>query len=250
MEFKDRLKKLRQEKHISQQELANAIYVSRSAIAKWENGLGIPNSTSYQSLLDYFSVSKEDLPLNEEIEAVSISKNQKIRTLSLTIIILSLVIVSIIVLTFINAFMNGYGFTSKMAVGEIWANEECIQTSEYDFYYSFIEGENIKIIDHFAVTEKKLVGYQKELNLEEHKKTVYDSNKQIFGYVYSFKGEKNYYHIFISTKIGYSDEGIKINLLNEVTIKEDVIPVLHNSYFETNFELTEFYSNNELYVVE
>lgn len=171
MEFKDRLKKLRQQKQISQQELANAIYVSRSAIAKWENGLGIPNSTSYQSLLDYFSVSKEDLPLNEKIETVSISKNQKIRTLSMTIVILSLVIISIIVLIFINAFMNGYGFTSKMAVGRIWADKEYIQTSEYDFYYSFIEGENIKIIDHFAVTEKKLVGYKKELNLEKHKKT-------------------------------------------------------------------------------
>lgn len=146
--------------------------------------------------------------------------------------------------------MNGYGFTSKMAVGRIWADKEYIQTSEYDFYYSFIEGENIKIIDHFAVTEKKLVGYKKELNLEKHKKNIYDSNKQIFGYVYSFKGEQNYYHIFISTKIGYSDEGVKINLLNEITVNENVIPLLLNSYFETTFKLTEFYSNNNLYIVE
>ena len=78
MEFKDKLKRLRQDKHISQQDLANAIYVSRSAIAKWENGLGIPNSTSYESMLDYFAVSKEDLPLNEEVEIISVPKNQKI----------------------------------------------------------------------------------------------------------------------------------------------------------------------------
>ena len=50
MEFKDRLKKLRKEKAISQQELANAIYVSRSAVAKWENGLGLPNPESMVTL--------------------------------------------------------------------------------------------------------------------------------------------------------------------------------------------------------
>lgn len=38
MEFKDKLKKLRTEKGISQQALADAIHISRSAVAKWENG--------------------------------------------------------------------------------------------------------------------------------------------------------------------------------------------------------------------
>ena len=41
--------------------------------------------------------------------------------------------------------------------------------------------------------------------------------------------------------------GVKINLLNEITIKEDTISVLYNSYFLTSFELTEFYSNGKLY---
>ena len=78
MEFKDRLKKLRIEKHVSQQELANSIYVSRSAIAKWENGLGLPNETSYKALLTFFNVSREEFPLNEETENISIAKNKKI----------------------------------------------------------------------------------------------------------------------------------------------------------------------------
>lgn len=88
MEFKDRLKKLRQEKQISQQKLASAIYVSRSAIAKWENGLGLPNESSYQALLDYFGITIEDLPLNNEIEAISVTKNKKIRKLSAAIVVL------------------------------------------------------------------------------------------------------------------------------------------------------------------
>ena len=77
MEFKDRLKALRQENKISQQALANAIYVSRSAIAKWENGLGLPSQASYRALLDYFKITDEELPLNEEIDIASVSKNKK-----------------------------------------------------------------------------------------------------------------------------------------------------------------------------
>ena len=90
MEFKDRLKKLRQERNISQQGLADSIYVSRSAVAKWENGLGIPNKTSYEALLEYFNITENELPLNEETETISVSKNRKIHRLSKTITILSL----------------------------------------------------------------------------------------------------------------------------------------------------------------
>ena len=37
--FKDKLKELRKQKGLSQQELADKLFVSRSAVAKWENSL-------------------------------------------------------------------------------------------------------------------------------------------------------------------------------------------------------------------
>ena len=55
MAFKDRLKEFRQFKKITQSELAKMIFVSRSAVAKWENGLGLPsdvNLTEESRLLD------------------------------------------------------------------------------------------------------------------------------------------------------------------------------------------------------
>ena len=42
MEFSEKLKELRSEKGISQAKLAADIHISRSAVAKWENGLGLP----------------------------------------------------------------------------------------------------------------------------------------------------------------------------------------------------------------
>ena len=65
MEFKERLKRLREECNLSQQNLANAIYVSRSAIAKWESGLGIPNDSNLEALCEYFNV-KEDWLLDRQ----------------------------------------------------------------------------------------------------------------------------------------------------------------------------------------
>ena len=41
MDFKDKLKRLRNENGLSQEALAEAVHISRSAIAKYENGNGI-----------------------------------------------------------------------------------------------------------------------------------------------------------------------------------------------------------------
>ena len=56
MEFKDKLKALRNESKLSQQALADAIHISRSAIAKWENGLGLPSPDALESLINFFGV--------------------------------------------------------------------------------------------------------------------------------------------------------------------------------------------------
>ena len=54
MEFKDRLKELRKERGLSQQDLADEIFVSRSAVAKWENGLGYPDKANLETLCERF----------------------------------------------------------------------------------------------------------------------------------------------------------------------------------------------------
>ena len=48
--FKDRLKELREKNGVSQYELANKLFVSRSAIAKWESGNGIPSDVNLETI--------------------------------------------------------------------------------------------------------------------------------------------------------------------------------------------------------
>lgn len=57
--FSEKLKKLRKEHNLTQNELAEKIYVSRSAICKWECGNGIPSDVNLQSLCNFFNVSEE-----------------------------------------------------------------------------------------------------------------------------------------------------------------------------------------------
>jgi len=87
MEFKEKLKKLRLEKGISQQTLADAIMISRSAIAKWENGLGLPNEQSLELIAAYFGVNKNQLIDDIGTESTIVEKNQKISDLKKTAIV-------------------------------------------------------------------------------------------------------------------------------------------------------------------
>ena len=70
MEFNEKLKELRQQKGLTQEELAKALYVSRTAISKWESGRGYPSIDSMKAIAKFFSVSLDELvglvPAKEE----------------------------------------------------------------------------------------------------------------------------------------------------------------------------------------
>ena len=96
MQFNERLKELRLKKGISQAELAKAIFVSRSAVAKWENGLGLPSETSLNLLAEYFSISKEEFFADKQTETIIVSKNITIAKSQKLLIIVSCVGLAII----------------------------------------------------------------------------------------------------------------------------------------------------------
>lgn len=61
MNFQDRLYRLRKERGISQEELANAVGVSRQAVQKWESGASAPDLANLTALSDYFGVTLDYL---------------------------------------------------------------------------------------------------------------------------------------------------------------------------------------------
>lgn len=67
MEFKDKLQNLRKQMNMTQEQLASLLYISRTAVSKWETGRGYPNLDSLKEISKLFNVTINDLLSTEEI---------------------------------------------------------------------------------------------------------------------------------------------------------------------------------------
>ena len=55
------IKKLREQKGLSQYKLAEALFVDRTAVTKWENGKTIPSVDMLLMISNYFNISIDEL---------------------------------------------------------------------------------------------------------------------------------------------------------------------------------------------
>ncbi len=76
MEFGEKLQGLRKNKGLTQEELAELLYVSRTAVSKWESGRGYPNIDSLKEISKYFSVSIDDLLSGEKLISIAEKENK------------------------------------------------------------------------------------------------------------------------------------------------------------------------------
>ena len=75
MEFNVKLQELRKQKGWTQEEVAEVLFVSRTAVSKWESGRGYPNIDSLKSIADLFSVTIDELLSGEEL--ISLAEEDK-----------------------------------------------------------------------------------------------------------------------------------------------------------------------------
>ena len=68
MKFSEKLKRIRKENSLTQEELARLLYVTRTAISKWENDKGYPSIDSLRLISKTFNVSIDELMSEEDIE--------------------------------------------------------------------------------------------------------------------------------------------------------------------------------------
>lgn len=77
MEFNEKLQELRRNRNLTQEQLAEQLYVSRTAISKWESGRGYPSIDSLKEISKFFSVSLDKLLSSEEIITVAQEDNRQ-----------------------------------------------------------------------------------------------------------------------------------------------------------------------------
>jgi transcriptional regulator with XRE-family HTH domain len=71
LEFHEKLQELRRNKNLTQEQLAEMLFVSRTAISKWESGRGYPSIDSLKEISKYFAISLDDLLSSEELLTVA-----------------------------------------------------------------------------------------------------------------------------------------------------------------------------------
>lgn len=76
LEFHEKLQELRKIRGLTQEELAEALFVSRTAISKWESGRGYPSIDSLKEISRYFSVSIDDLLSGDQLIFIAEKRKQ------------------------------------------------------------------------------------------------------------------------------------------------------------------------------
>ena len=203
-EFSEILKEKRKEKGITQEELGAIVHVSRSAIAKYENGLGLPSEEVIQLLLHYFEMTREELFPQKESTNQLVEKNKTIHRQKKMIIAVS-VLLSVSILALAGIGISKIGKRAHSG-GMIILKANHINTN-------------------YSTQTKKFKAYEKEFGYRNVKRN--ESNEFILaagGQIWSYDGRLDhlmgYYHgegtsLYVyetpqnATKIEYIQSGDK-----------------------------------------
>lgn len=110
MELKDKLKELRTNANLTQEDLANQIFVSRTLVSKWESGDRYPSKDNLDRLAVFFQIPPDVLIGGEEEK----DKYNKYNIISIAyssicgIITLGLLVMMILAIVERVAFNNGW----------------------------------------------------------------------------------------------------------------------------------------------
>ena len=154
MEVGQRLKDLRAEAHMSQDDLAARVYVSRQTISSWENGKTYPDVQSLLLLSEIFDVTVDSL-IKGDVEAMTKTVDSDVRTMKR----LSYVMTVFIVLTVIAC---GW-FSFQVAVWD-WPIEQAVPTIVLALVlwsiamFAALWAERIKK-DHDLITYREVLAY-------------------------------------------------------------------------------------------
>lgn len=102
LEFSEKLQQLRKKSNLTQEQLAEHLFVSRTAISKWESGKGYPSIDSLKSISKFFLVSIDELLSGEELLDISASENAASRSKIYGLLygVLDIMVIAIIFLPF------------------------------------------------------------------------------------------------------------------------------------------------------
>ena len=103
MEFYEKLQELRKQKGLTQEELATALCVSRTAVSKWESGRGYPNIDSLKAIAKFFCITVDELLSSEQVLTIA-REDQKEKERHIRNLVFGLLDLSVALFLFLPLF--------------------------------------------------------------------------------------------------------------------------------------------------
>ena len=246
-EFKDKLKERRCAEGLSQQQLADKLFVSRSAVAKWENGLGFPSPDCREQIRSLFGVDDSFFAADEP-EEILCTKNRKLRKLSIVLRVLAGTF-AVVVIALTILLGSGYRFSAAEIFSEHSASVPALQFADGEYVFDSIlwdvtDGEG-KTIDHMmdAIRVDRKTGpfYREATGNAEYcsQYVLVTTDIQEMAYLEVYHGrDADYYFLKWINQLGTdkptdSEMQTKFPLLTDrITVNGQEKQLLYYSYFK------------------
>lgn len=118
MTFGEKIKKLRTENNLTQEQLANKLYVTRTAVSKWETDRGLPAIDTLKEIAELFNVSLDGLISDDDVKSKKLADEKRAR------------IFYIIAITFL-ALTVGFTLAAYFAANKYFSIGSCLATAGY-----------------------------------------------------------------------------------------------------------------------
>ena len=162
------IRRLRDEKQVTQEQFARELNISFQAVSKWENGINVPDTLILPDIAHYFGISIDDLYQNE-----------------------------------INAYQN-YA-TRLLAIYESSHNQDDFIRADAEYKRMFAEGhETYEDIQSYGVLYEYHMNYCMDKALEMYNRIIIENNEKKDKIYYEAKNQKS----LLLSRIGRGDESI------------------------------------------
>lgn len=174
MKFEEKLMKLRKEKALSQEELAEKLSVTRQTISKWELGQTKPDAEKLGEIAKFFEVSTDELLNDSEDPIKSKEKSENPKRTVIIVIILIVALFAILGWSLYSLFFNMINGVNKESKGvlnfvtnkmERQINDQGNTTEKFGEQFNNISGQIKeeynndvnKINEQYNKEEKKII---------------------------------------------------------------------------------------------
>lgn len=118
MEFAEKLKTLRKDADLTQQKVADKLYISRSLYAKYESGIAVPNKDTLQKIALLFNVGVNELVSYEETTLMVVEEHNTREKLKEITLVISVVICAVFIIFYFIPVFQVYSYQYPAPIGQ------------------------------------------------------------------------------------------------------------------------------------